>query len=247
MAIIINADDFGLNESCTKAIIAAFERGLITDTTLLATGEAFDFALKEIKEKKLENKVGIHFNLTEGIPLTEEIKSCKLFVEDGRFKGGFNRLKPLSYKEKKAVYEELTAQILKIKTSGITITHADSHHHIHTGLFIAPIIERVCKEHGIKKIRIHRNIGFIPIYKKIIKSLYNMRLQLNGFITTCYFGSMEDVENVGVCDNLEIMVHPDFDKQGVLIDKVTKMDDGAVGKKLACPIGDYNLRGYKDL
>ena len=32
--IIINADDFGQTESCTKAIYEAFESGLITDTTM---------------------------------------------------------------------------------------------------------------------------------------------------------------------------------------------------------------------
>lgn len=34
--IIINADDFALNESITNAIVLAFEKGLITDTTVCA-------------------------------------------------------------------------------------------------------------------------------------------------------------------------------------------------------------------
>ena len=34
--VIINADDFGLNEHCSKAIAQAFEEGLITDTTTVS-------------------------------------------------------------------------------------------------------------------------------------------------------------------------------------------------------------------
>ena len=36
--IIINGDDFGMTESCTGAIAAAFGRRLITDTTMTANG-----------------------------------------------------------------------------------------------------------------------------------------------------------------------------------------------------------------
>lgn len=42
--IIINADDFGQTESCTKAIYEAFESGLITDTTMVANGDAMELA-----------------------------------------------------------------------------------------------------------------------------------------------------------------------------------------------------------
>jgi hypothetical protein len=245
--VTINADDFGLNSSCTAAICQAFEQGLITDTTMVANGEAFEAAVGDIEKYHIENKIGIHFNLTEGKPLTTAITQCPTFVSDGQFHGHIDRLKSLSKAEKKAVYEEFTAQIKRLETAGIKVIHADSHHHIHTGIFIAPIFARVCKEHGISKVRLHRNIGTIPTYKKWIKAIYNKWLRNKGFTTTEFFGSMEDVEKVGVCDNLEIMVHPEFDPQGVLIDKIDEVDGGAVGKELARPAGEYHLRGYKDL
>ena len=43
--VIINADDFGLNEHCSLAIAEAFKKGLITDTTMVANGEYFDDAV----------------------------------------------------------------------------------------------------------------------------------------------------------------------------------------------------------
>lgn len=245
--LIINADDFGLNESCTKAICQAFSEGLITDTTMVANGTAFAEAVECIQKLRLQNKIGIHFNLTEGKPLTRAIASMPTFSENGVFHGKINRVKQLSKAEKSAVYEELSAQIEKLEKAGVEISHADSHHHIHTGIFIASIFAQVCKEHGINKVRLHRNIGSISKIKQIVKKLYNQWLHTEGFKTTEFFGSMEDAERTGVRDRVEIMVHPGFDRHGNLIDKVDEVDGYAVGKLLSLPTGEFILRGYKDL
>lgn len=217
--IIVNADDFGLSESATRAVIQAFEAGLISDTTLMANGKYFDGAVGLAQRYGYDERIGIHFNLTEGKPLTEDIKHCHSFCKNGIFHHENNRLKPLSRFEKQAVYEELTAQAKRIRDAGLVISHADSHHHIHTAVFIAPIVFKVCKETGINKIRIHRNIGHIAGYKKVVKNLYNANLRKKGFITTDCFGSLEDIKKGEVPDRLEIMVHPDYDIDGVLIDR----------------------------
>jgi len=49
--VIINADDFGMSESCSRAIALAFEKGLVTDTTMMATGDFFDEAVGLAKEQ----------------------------------------------------------------------------------------------------------------------------------------------------------------------------------------------------
>lgn len=247
IVIRINADDFGLNSSCTKAICEAFEKKLITDTTMVANGSAFDEAVEAIKQYNMGKKIGIHFNLTEGIPLTSKIKECDSFVKEGVYQGKINRNKWLNKKEREAVYKELTAQVMRLKEAEINITHADSHHHIHTCAFIAPIVKRVCKEQGIEKIRLHRNIGSISIIKRIIKKIYNIWLIASGFKTVKYFGSMEDVENIGIKDQLEIMVHPEYNKKGQLIDKTDEKNGQAIGKILRRQKGNYILKGYSDL
>ena len=228
--LIINADDFGLNESCTKAIVEAFDKKLITDTTVVANGAAFDLAVSLAEDAEIGENIGIHFNLTEGVPLTEKIRQCPMFVSDGVFIGKIDRLKRLSSFEKEAIYEELSAQICRIEASGIHITHADSHHHIHTAVFVAPIVVRVCKEHGVNKIRLHRNIGNISFVKRVVKKLYNQWLRNQGFIVTDYMGSLEDTYITDVDRLLEIMVHPNYDKDGLLIDQSDEKD--------GCPVGD---------
>ena len=230
--IIINADDFGLSESVNRAISEAFKDGIISNTTMLANGKAFDEAVVLANGQEFADKVGIHFNLTEGEPLTEDIKRCPGFCENGIFHGNINRTKPLTSSEKSAVYKELTAQAEKVRTAGFPIDHADSHHHIHTGIFIAPIVFRVCKEFEIDKIRLHRNIGNIRSYKKFVKNLYNKNLRKKGFKTTDYFGSLDDIANIKLPDNLEIMVHPDYDKDGILIDRSGSPEPTPEGKPL---------------
>jgi len=247
MNVIINADDFGLNEHCSFAIAEAFEKGLITDTTIIANGEYFDDAVELSRKNHFNDRIGIHFNITEGTPLTENIKKMSAFTENGRFHGKINRIKPLSKDEKTAVYEELSAQIIKIENAGLKVTHADSHHHIHTAIFIAPIFMRVCKEHGINKLRLHRNIGSISLFKKLIKKSYNSFLRKKGFVTTKFFGSLEDIKNRAVFENLEVMVHPDFDKQGKLIDRTDVQGGYPIGLELKKICEYIKLTSYGEL
>ena len=247
--IIINADDFGLNEHCSKAIAQAFREGLITDTTMMATGDYFDEAVALAEEQGFINRIGIHLNLTEGEPLTEDIISCPRFVTDGRFNKQYDRTKPLSKEEKAAIYIEWNAQVEKIQKAGVKITHADSHHHIHTGIFVAPIAVKVCQEHGIDKMRLHRNLGRINAIKRFVKNKYNHWLHKQGMITTDYFAYVVDIENAEIPDNTEIMVHPDFDKEGVLIDRRGMEDGFPVGYKLPDLRAERNvtLKGYAAL
>lgn len=229
MRVIVNADDFGMNKSCTLAIKEAFSKNLISSTTMIVNMDAFSLALEIAEKENLKDKIGIHFNLNDGVPLTEEMKNCPLFCNDGVFHGNIKRLKPLTKKEKNAIYLELSAQIEKLEKSGVKITHADSHHHIHTCIFIAPIVVRVCKEHGIDKIRLHRNIGSIKSYKKWVKNRFNAWLKDKGFKTVDYFGGAFDIENAPLKDLTEIMVHPDYDESGKLIDAVDIENGFSVG------------------
>lgn len=227
--IIINADDFGMNERCSKAISEAFLRGLVTDTTIMANGGYFEQALQLAAKSGFARKIGIHLNITEGIPLTEEIKKLPDFVTDGKFNKQYDWNKQLSPAEEEAVYKELSAQVDKVEKAGISITHADSHHYIHNAPFIAPIAERVFKEHNITKIRLMRNWGDMPDSDRQKAEEYKAELRAKGFITTDYFGRLSEAENEDLPDSIELLVHPDFDKDGNLIDRHGIVDGYAVG------------------
>lgn len=222
MKVLINADDFGWSKSCTDAILQSFEKGYITSTTMCANGEAFDYAAQQVQKTEYQNRVGIHFVLTEGQPLTEEIRKNPLFCDgQGQFHGQFPRYQPLNRASRQQIREELTAQAKRFADSGLSFHHADSHHHSHTAPFVTPIVRSVMKEFGITGLRLHRNIGAISVAKRVFKQLWNKSIGKLAY--TDYFGGFEDVKEVprlleqeGV---LELMCHPDFDASGVVVDR----------------------------
>lgn len=84
--LIINADDFGLNENTNTAIVNCFEKGLCSSTTIMPNMPGFEHACQLAHEKKLLNHIGLHIVLTESYPLTEAMKVTSRFCDKtGRF------------------------------------------------------------------------------------------------------------------------------------------------------------------
>ena len=111
------------------------------------------------KQYRLTDRIGVHFNLTEGLPLTIGIMSIPLFVKDGAFHRAFLRQpRELNEAERQAVFAELCAQAERIRRAGVAITHADSHHYLHTYRALAPIFAAVCHHCGINSIRLNRTL-----------------------------------------------------------------------------------------
>lgn len=222
MKIWINADDFGWTESSSKAIIEAFKNHWLTTTTVCVNGLYFNEAISSIRNTYIENCIGIHFNLTEGIPITEEIKANPRFCKEGKFISFPSRLKELSKYDKIDIYRELTAQAECFKSTLLPCNHVDSHNHIHNAVHIFPIFMRVICEQGWDKLRLFRNYGKMSFLKKIAKYYYNSKIINKGYAYSDLFGSAQDYNECNNTSNVifEIMVHPDFhNKTRILIDR----------------------------
>jgi predicted glycoside hydrolase/deacetylase ChbG (UPF0249 family) len=128
MKIIINADDLGLCVGQNEGIKEAHTNGVVTSATLLVNGMGFDHALQMIRALPTLD-VGVHLTLTLGTPVLPKDQVQSLVAETGVFKR-HDLTKPLGLDERE-VYAEWRAQIEKALQHHITITHLDSHHHIH--------------------------------------------------------------------------------------------------------------------
>jgi len=235
MRYIINADDYGLHESCSKAIAEAFSTYLITDTTACANGDYYDDAIELAKINGFADRIGIHFNITTGIPLTDKIRKVRLFCDsEGMFFRDQNRYAHLNRDEKDALYSELMAQYSRLVESGIHVTHADSHHHIHTAPAYLSIFFQVFRECKINKVRILRNIGNANPLKRCAVNLINGVCLKKEFITTDFFAEAGAYFNSPLTDKVgvaELMVHPDFDRdKGTLIDRSKYNEGKPIGK-----------------
>src|SRR4051812_932980 len=79
--LVVNADDFGLTEGTNQAIVDAYRNGIVTSTSLLANGYAFDNAV-ELARQEPGLGVGIHLTLTEGAPVARDV--AELTRNDGK-------------------------------------------------------------------------------------------------------------------------------------------------------------------
>ena len=154
--LIVNADDLGWTVGVNRGIAEAHRHGIVTSTSLLANGYAFEDAVKAAS-KMPGLGVGVHLNLSDGAPIAraEQVKS--LLDEEGKFAGGpetlLMRLTTKSLQPKE-VEKEWDAQIEKVRSAGIRPTHLDGHKHVQMlpGLF--GIALRLAKRHGIEAVRV---------------------------------------------------------------------------------------------
>jgi len=132
MTIIFNADDFGMRQITTDSICEMYNRGIVKSTTILSNLAEDDFCYAVEKAKTMpELGVGIHLNITEGKPLTgDNFPYCVdgVFFEPQRY---YNEFRQGLILDLEAVEAEFIAQIEKVRSVGIKITHIDSHHHFH--------------------------------------------------------------------------------------------------------------------
>ena len=127
--LIVNADDFGLTTSVSEGVIDAFQNKQVSSTTLLVNTPGTEEAVG-LAERNPGLGVGLHFNLTEGQPLTS---AKSLIDENGQF---WSRRQLLCKLLTRAVSpaditSEFIAQLDRAEDLGITPTHIDSHQHVH--------------------------------------------------------------------------------------------------------------------
>ena len=68
--LIVNADDFGFTAGVNRAIVEAHTRGIVTSSTLMANGRAFEDAAR-LAASVPRLSVGCHVVLIDGTPVLD--------------------------------------------------------------------------------------------------------------------------------------------------------------------------------
>jgi chitin disaccharide deacetylase len=123
--LVVNADDFGFTRDVNQGIVEAHRNGILTATTLMANGDAFDDAVRLAKEHPSLD-IGCHLVLVGGPDLPATVPQLIQAIALGRIR----------------VYEELAAQVRKILATGLTPTHLDTHKHTH---LLPPVLDAVLR------------------------------------------------------------------------------------------------------
>src|SRR5260370_9216305 len=81
----------------------------------------------------------------------------------------------------RAVYAEWCAQVERLISAGVPLTHLDSHNHVHTLPYLLPVLKAVQRRFGIKKVRLSKNIyrgsDACSLLKRSEKWLYNFAVR----------------------------------------------------------------------
>ncbi len=134
--LIVNADDFGFTRDVNQGIVEAHRNGILTSTTLMACGAAFDDAVQLAKENPTLD-IGCHLVLVGEAPYPPTLA----------------KLLPAVALRRIRIYEEFRNQVRRILDAGIQPTHLDTHKHTHLLPPVLDAVARVAEEFQIRWVR----------------------------------------------------------------------------------------------
>lgn len=145
--VIIHADDFGLHPAVNAAIAQGHEHGIIASASLLVDGDAAAEAV-ELARTLPGLDLGLHFTLTgQNGGLSHFAWDCvrgRMHAAD--------------------IERELRRQLAKAHDFGLSLSHIDSHQHLHALPFLCRIVCRVAHEYGIQFVRVPEDgPAFAPV------------------------------------------------------------------------------------
>ncbi len=151
--LIINADDFGFTSGVNRAIVEAHTRGVVTSSTLMAGGQAFAEAVK-MANAAPKLSVGCHLVLIDGRPVSAD--ALPSLTLGGAFRDGLKSFAARALAGRMNADEiatEALAQIRRLQSSGIPVSHIDTHKHTHIFPQILKPVLRAARECGVRAVR----------------------------------------------------------------------------------------------
>jgi predicted glycoside hydrolase/deacetylase ChbG (UPF0249 family) len=131
--LVINADDLGLSALVNQGIEEAVQASVVTSASVMVNTPGFDDAVRRAAAIGPQLGIGLHFNLTTGAPVAPAASVPSLTDGAGRFLplGRLLRRAFAGGVRPEEVRREADAQFARLGASGLALTHADSHRHVH--------------------------------------------------------------------------------------------------------------------
>lgn len=134
--LIVNADDFGFTRDVNQGILACHQEGILTATTLMATGRAFHHAV-ELAKGTPSLDVGCHLVLVQDPGLPPTIWALLQAIR----------------RHEIDLLGEMRRQIEITLKASIRPSHLDTHKHTHLIPQVRRAVLRVSEEYGIPFVR----------------------------------------------------------------------------------------------
>lgn len=155
--LIINADDFGLTAGVNRSIIECHQAGAVTSATLMANSAAFENAV-ELAKANPALRIGCHAMLVDGAPVLPPAAVSSLLApgQHELFRvgiAGFAHVALAGRLRAGEITNEASAQMKKLQSAGIEVTHFDTHKHTHMFPQVLRPLLRAARDCGVRAVR----------------------------------------------------------------------------------------------
>ena len=222
-SIIINADDFGYDEDSVQTTIDCFNIGAITSASVMPLMPASTMAF-EYAKKNSQFSFGLHLTFTTDTferPVSKPELIPSLVTKEGFFHAS-NKLRIMALTGRLPIDQiktEIASQIEMVLDNGVSISHIDSHGHMHKFKPFIEALKGVLPRYAITRVR---NVQNQYVNKPLLSPTFWMggvwrNRIMNNFRTTQNFFMSTGVHDKYWVDEilgkdfrgvLEIGVHP---------------------------------------
>lgn len=204
--LVVNADDFGFTPGVNQGIVEAHRSGILTATTLMANGDAFDDAVR-LAQQTPSLDMGCHLVLVGGRSL----------VTGRPFPPTVGRLLAALARRQIAVFDELAQQVRRIVAAGLRPTHLDTHKHAHLAPPVLDAVARLSEEFQIPWVRspfdfAMRAVKPAPLGTRLAgaaiatqRGRFRRVLAQHGCRTTDHFAGFQITGRFGTAELLEVL------------------------------------------
>lgn len=159
--LIINADDYGLTAGISQGILRSHVNGIVTSTSVLVVGRGFQRSAPWIAGSDTLD-VGIHLAAVGEDPPVLSSREIPTLV-DGRGRlpsswRAFIRLAAIGALDTDDVEREFRAQVAVARAGGLTLSHIDTHQHLHLWPLVCEIVVKIAISEGIGAVRVPRSV-----------------------------------------------------------------------------------------
>ncbi len=254
--VIVNADDFGFSADTVAATVECLERGLVSSATIMAN---MPFCRQAAEYARLDDdhSYGVHLCLTDEVPVSEPRSIPSLVDQDGRLwkTRVFLGRAFLGLLARDEIEREADAQIARLKSLGVQLTHIDSHGHIHKARQVSAALQRVMSRHGLRILRRPQDIFYrgCRVVSRVLNSLALARIRTFSIATDHFLmatGSLKPSDKDWwhrVIQNLpagvtEVGVHPGQQEEWQLAETVPLLeDDGRTLARSGVALVDFRI------
>jgi len=153
--VIITGDDLGFRTRWDTRVFEAYERGVLTSTSIVTNGSTYRTAARRLRESG--GDCGVHLNLVHGEPLSARTEVRSLVDAGGRFPDTIGRFL-LRYQggvvRIREVVLEWERQVQRAFDDGLVPSHLNAHYHMHALPSLFRVAVDLARRFGIGWVRV---------------------------------------------------------------------------------------------